>query len=228
LSALSALFFATLAASTLTLFSGCGAAPIKPEKTVTGELGSAKGQWRGKALMRNLQNGKTGTLNIDVVAEEPSHLRLEITGPMSVYVASFALSGNEVRYILAQQKKFVVAPADSDALRELVPIRIAPTELLKVLFDRPLPSATWKCETDPAGVLSMCLHKGGTVKLTWLERKGGYRKFKMESPTGEATLALEESKSKVEQKADVFDLQPPRSFKQENHMPTEATVPAGK
>lgn len=199
----------------LFLLSSCGVFSHKPEKTVVGEVGAAEGQWRSKALVRDRQNGKTGTLNLEILAKEPAQMRMEISGSMGVYLASFALNGNEVRSIISQGKRFVTAPAEPGALRDLVPIRISPRDLVRVLFERPLPEKEWSCERGSDGLPVSCSHKSEQVRLQWEERSEGKRKIRIESPSADVVMVLEESRSKVELKPEMFELNPPPGYKTE-------------
>ncbi len=198
------------------ILAACSSGPIKAEKTVAGLAGNAEGQWRGKALIRNLQTQKSGTLSLEIIAHEPSHLRMEVSGMMGIYLASFALRDTQVQYILAQQKKFVMAPADVNSLHDLVPIRITPQDLMRILFDRPLAKKDWECKLDEVGLPAVCVHAEDVIRVTWLERNGGHRKLKIESSTAEATLLLEESRSKVETKGDVYTLVAPAGYRVES------------
>ncbi|RYZ77120.1 MAG: hypothetical protein EOP05_02920, partial [Proteobacteria bacterium] len=173
------------------LTGACSSLP-KPSKTVSGSAGSAVGQWRGKAALKNLKNGKGGTLDLDLLAQEPDRLRIEALGPMSIHVASVAAKENEVRISLTREKKFVIAAADRNALSRLVPVRVAPSDLLAILFDRPLEGsdATWKCDRskDPQFICT-----AGKAKIERFKDEEGRRKFKFTAPDAEMDLVLSEA-----------------------------------
>ncbi len=195
--------------------TGCQSTP-KSEPTVKGDIGSAEGQWRGKALARNLVTGKSGVLDIEIIAREPNQLRMEITGSFSTPIASIAMNGSEVRYILSQEKRFVSAPAGADTFSRLVPVHIPPAALLAVLFDRDLPAGDWTCDRDAAThLVSFCAYKTEDVGVKWLERNGRNRRLKILSKDAEIELVLDEAKSKVEPGPNVFTLTPPDGYKRE-------------
>lgn len=195
--------------------AGCQSAR-KSEPTVTGSIGSAQGQWRGKALVRNWRQGKNAVLDMDILAREPSQLRMEITGSFGVHVASVALNGGEVSYILTQERRFVSAPATGAALSRLVPVRIPPAALLAVMFERDLPEAEWKCDREAATKLpTFCAHKTGDVAVKWLERNGRNRRLKISAKEADIEMVLDEAKSKVEMNSDAFILAPPNGYKKE-------------
>ena len=90
---------------------------------------------------------------------------------------------------------------------------------MRVLFDRPLAKKDWECMIDEVGLPTVCVHSGDVIRVSWLERNGGHRKMKIESSTAEATLILDESKSKVESSGDVYTLTAPAGYRVENRAP---------
>jgi len=194
--------------------SGCVSVP-KQEATVRGEIGSAEGQWHGKAMVRNIKNGKNGTLELDIIAREPAQLRMEATGSFGVHLASIALNGGEVRYLLPQDKRFVIAPAGADSFSQLVPVHIPPAALLAILFERQLPKEDWLCDFDAAGLAKFCSLRKEDVGVRWLERNGRNRRLKIISRDAEIEMVLDEAKSKVGSSQSIFVLTSPEGYKQE-------------
>ena len=188
---------------------------MRSEKTVVGEQGRAEGQWRGKAMLRDLKKNKSGTLDLDLIAKEPSALRIEATGTMGIPVASVAMSGGEIEILLPQEKKFISSPADRGSLSRLIPVRISPDSLLAVLFDRPLDrEKEWKCERG--GDRSAAQWTCKTADETVIEREaddGDARKFRFSSPTAEMRLSITEAKAKVQATSGLFDLEAPTGYK---------------
>jgi len=197
------------------VFGACQSVP-KSEKTVFGPAGSAIGQWRGKARVRDLRTGKEDIINLDIIAREPSQLRLEVTGAFGVHLASIALNENTVSYILTREKRFISAPADSNAFARLVPVRISPSALLALLFERDLTRMNWTCSVDPStGHFKKCENPQQDVTVTWIAREGRKRRFAISARDTEIDMILDEAKSKVEVGPAAFELTPPKGFKQE-------------
>lgn len=197
------------------LFGACQTIP-KSEKTVFGPEGSAVGQWRGKARVRDLRTGREDIINLDIIAREPSQLRLEVTGAFGVHLASIALNANTVSYILTREKRFISAPADSQAFARLVPVRISPSALLALLFDRDLSRMNWTCSVDSStGLLKKCENPHRDVSVSWLAREGRKRRFAISARDTEIEMILDEAKSKVEVGPAAFELKPPKGFSQE-------------
>ena len=202
-----------LALFSLVSLSGCSSSPTK---TVTGEVGHSEGQWRGRALLRNLKTTKSNTLTIDILAREPSQLRMEISAAFGVRVASLAMNGNDVFVELTQQKRFLTTSATSGGLSRVIPVRIPPKALMAVLFDRPLPKSEWNCDSYIMTKLPVeCEHRTDGVTVKWLERKALTRRIKITTTESEIEMVIDEAKSKVQFNDDAFKLEAPEGFKLE-------------
>jgi hypothetical protein len=198
------------------LTASCATNSIKPS-SVSGPEGAAEGQWHGKALVKNLKTAKSATLTLEILAKEPSQMRMDITGSFGVAVATIVLDGHEVRYLLPREKRFVIAPAASDALGHLIPLKISPQVLLALLFDRRFPAADWKCieVVSQPGVYDECKHLRESLFVKWIDRNGRSRRLKVGTSDAEAEMVLDEVKSKVEVGPDTFKLNAPSGYKQE-------------
>jgi hypothetical protein len=202
---------AALASAAFFIFAACA---VTPEKTVTGSVGSAQGQWLGEAYVKDLKHDRSGTIDLDVVAQEPAHLRLEANGSFGVHLASIAMNDNQVHISLTREKKFIVAPATNEALARLVAVEVSPLDLMNLLFDRELDPRQWNCQrTD--GLVSDCRKAEGSVLIHWDRSDQAQRRWEISSPAAKVQLHLTEAKSKVGFSKDVFTLNPPVDFKQE-------------
>lgn len=179
-----------------------------------GNAGSASGQWRAKALVRNLKTSKSVTLDLDIAAVEPDRLRIEALGPFDTHVASIASRGDTVSIALTRDKKFLRAPADRYALARIVPVRVAPSDLLAVLFDRPLEAnnSGWVCDRSHAPQWTC---QSGTATVARTPDADGRRNFVFTAPDSEMDLVITEAHSAVAPADSSFDLQPPPGFKVE-------------
>jgi len=186
----------------------------KPQKTVMGNAGSAQGQWRGKALIKNLKTEKSATLDLEMVAQEPDRLRIEALGPFSIHIASVAARGDQVRISLTRDKKFLIVPADRHALSQLVPVRVAPSDLMAILFDRPLEAnnSGWKCDHS-ASATWLC--QSGTASVSRQPDEEGRRHFQFFAPDAQMDLVITEAHAETPAGDVAYDLNPPAGFKVE-------------
>jgi hypothetical protein len=181
-----------------------------------GNAGTAQGEWRAKALVKNLKTLKSVTLDLDMVAQEPDRLRIEALGPFSLHVASIASRGDDVRIALTREKKFIEAPADRYALSRVVPVRMAPSDLLALLFDRPLEAdnSGWKCDraSKPA---PEWICQSGTATVARQTDDEGRRRFQFTAPDSEMDLVITEAHAETPPGDTSYTLEPPPGFKVE-------------
>lgn len=185
------------------------------EETVIGQVGSAQGQWRGNAYIVSKKSGKGATLTLEIVAQEPSKMRMEVTGSFGVQLASVAMNDERVTYVLPREKRFVSAPSDSDALIGLIPIRIPPQSLLNLLFDRPLSPREWKCQKNESSGEQRCSHHSDSLVVSWKKEADTRRRFKIGSTDADIDMVIQEAKSNVEIGPDIFQLSPPKGYRRQ-------------
>lgn len=144
-------------------------------------------------------------------------MRIEVMGAFGVHVASIALNGDTVQYLLSRAERFVEAPAEM-SLSGLAPVEVAPADLLRLLFDRPLPESEWQCGTDvPRQRARECVHRSSSLRIEWLERDGGKRRLEIESAQASVEMVLREARSNVEVGPEAFQLRPPPGYKVETY-----------
>jgi hypothetical protein len=177
-----------------------------------GNAGTAQGSWRAKALVKNLKDGKSVTLDLDIVAKEPDRMRIEALGPFSTHVASIAAKEAVVRIALTREKKFIESPSDRYALARVIPVRAAPADLLALLFDRPLESnnSGWQCDhsKDPQWVC-----QSGTASISRQTDDEGRRRFLFAAPEAEMNLVITEARADVPPGDSAYDLMAPSGYK---------------
>jgi len=184
------------------LFGGCVTG--NRQQTITSE--SSSGSWTGKALIENKQSKKSQMVNLDLIAQQPSKLRLEVSATLGVSVATLALKDGVMAYMIPREKKFASGPARPAAFRNLIGIALAPADFMNLLFDRPLDPRVWVCSNE------RCRHDRQDLQIVWKEREGARRLIEISSSKMAVTLRLTESSSKVEPRPEIFELTPPNGF----------------
>ena len=187
-----------------------------------GPAGSATGQWRGKALIvRPAKDGKnqSTTVDLQIVAREPNALRIDVTGPMGLHLASMAANETGVRILLPREKKFLATAKGTDPSRAHAPAlpgQVTPNELLAILFDRPLEREPgWMCSRGGSEIVFSCFDDARNARVIRRASDNGERRFELSDRSSKAELVLYEAKAKVEPVAKTFELQAPAGFKQE-------------
>ena len=170
-----------------------------------------QGSWRAKALVKDLKKNKSVTLDLDLVAQEPDRLRIEALGPFSTHVASIAAKGDDVRIVLTREKKFLEAPADRYALARVMPVRAAPSDLLALLFDRPVEAnnSGWKCDHSKDPEWSC---QSGTATVSRIADDEGRRRFNFATPDAEMNLVITEARAGTPPGDSAYELEAPAGF----------------
>jgi hypothetical protein len=186
------------------------------------------GQWRGQGTATKIKNTDAGkktenwTIGLEIVSRTPGYGRIEVSGAMGIYGGTIAWTENETRILLPSQKKFVIAPNSSRAFQAILPMEVSPTEIEAILFDRDFERDHLKrrgivCKTSEAEGRSKpmketCASESGFS----IERTRGYEvtSFEIKSNDGSRLkMNLKPVRSKVEERAELWALEPPRGFK---------------
>lgn len=172
-----------------------------------------EGQWRAKVLIRDKARNKSHIVYVDVMAVRPEKLRMEVTSPIGIHLASFAMNNGKVEYLLTRRKEFYRGRTSSENLQEVLQMPIDPRLLTKILFDEDLSGQGWQCKRDKKGFLSACEDDGQDLKLTWSNRERSRRTITFFTPKARVQMLLKGFKAKVEAKGNLFRLQAPKNFK---------------
>lgn len=191
----------------LVLLSGCMSAPMKFDK-------QAEGQWQAKALVRDKRAGKSAVVSLDINARQADQkLRMDVTAALGHPVASLVLSGDQMTYVLIENKQYYKGNATASALKPVLSVPLDPKLLYNVMFDVPIEDKSWTCTKDNKGYLSECKDVAGEMTIKWSERKGRRRLINLDHSSGSIQINVSSFQPKVEDRAQLFELNPPKSFK---------------
>ncbi len=108
-------------------------------------------------------------MNVDFFATREKQLRMDITTPVGIHVASVAIDDKNMTYVVPQQKSYYNGPATPQAFAKTLNVAIDPDVLTNILFDLPIEQKGWKCEQD-GDLVSKCTSKA--MKIAWSNRRG--------------------------------------------------------
>ena len=137
--------------------------------------GHRRGEWRGKGLVVDPRDGRQRTVWLDVIAQEPDRLRLDVTATLGTYVGTFVSSDGRFTWLSALEKRFVTGAADSAAARALLRLPIGPGDIIALLFDSPL-GKSWSCSETSASGARRCENAGDQATVE-ISRDGEARKL---------------------------------------------------
>jgi hypothetical protein len=186
------------------------------------------GQWRGQGTAMKIKSSDTGkknenwTIGLEIVSRTPGYGRIEVTGAMGIYGGTIAWTETETRILLPSQKKFVIAPNSPRAFQSILPMEVSPAEIEAILFDRDFDRERLKrrgisCKTSTdegrgKPTKEFCASETGFS----IDRTRGYEvtSFEIKSEDGSRLkMNLKPVRSKVEERAELWSLEPPRGFK---------------
>lgn len=183
------------------------------------------GQWRGQGTATKMKSTESGkktenwTIGLEIVSRTPGFGRIEVSGAMGIYGGTIAWTESETRILLPSQKKFVIAPNSPRAFQSILPMEVSPDEIEAILFDRDFDRDQLKrrgitCKQSNAGkpIKESCTSETGFS----IDRTRGYEvtSFEIKSNDGSRLkMNLKPVRSKVEERAELWSLEPPRGFK---------------
>ncbi len=186
---------------------GCSTQPVA--------YNSAKeqGQWDAKVQIKDFTQQKTNHLSLLVIAENNRFLRMDVTGPMGISIASLLLKGDEVSYAIHNQKRFISGMASEKALVPLLNVNIDPRWLYNVFFDVPFLEKNWSCQKGLDLKIEKCERLQDKFKIQWSERQGENKRVTLSNDNFEVQVLVKDFKTKVQSPENAFTLSPPEGYK---------------
>jgi hypothetical protein len=200
----------TLIKGCLLLYSiflvSCSTTTIRQDQAV-------KGEWEARVLVRDKKQAKTFIVNADFFAEKPGHMRMDITTPLGMHVASIALNDSKMTYIVPQKKAFYEGQPTSQAFAKTLNFALDPKLIMNVLFDQPVDGKGWTCQMD-GSVVSECSQN--TFKISWADRKSKGKTVVINHAQYQIELKFHNFKVPDSLKPEMFTIKKPEGFTRVN------------
>ncbi len=174
------------------------------------------GYWEGKAYVKDLSRGSINQVHWVAFAEWPGKLRMDVQGDFGVNIASITLSENKMQVALFQEKKFLSGNADEHSLTKYTKIAINPYWINNVLFDKSIDNKNWTCVQGADGLPVNCERLQDNFLIQWKDRKGELKRFVMKYKNQEIIFMVTDFKTKVQPKANPYQIAQPSGFEQIN------------
>lgn len=171
-----------------------------------------QGQWKARALIRDKAEAKSHIVNLHFNALNGEKVRLDVTSTLGHHLASLVLNGNEVKYMVIQDKKFYQGRPSPDALQPMVAVPLDPRWLYNILFDKPIAEKNWTCTKDPEGIVMDCNQIRG-LKISWANRRGVQKTVLVEHAKASVQLNFHDFSTKLLNRKNLFELEPPKNFR---------------
>lgn len=181
----------------------CGSAPVRFDQL-------NKGEWKARALIRDKNKRKTNIVYVDMIAERPKNLRMEVTTSFGMNVAVLAMNSETLSLAIVPQRKFFSGKSGAHVLEPLIHISLDPKFLVDFIFDAE-PPAPWKCTRDKNNFLQEC-DLNDAIKVTWSNRELGRKTLDIQSKDHQLQLDLSGFRPNVELNNTTFILEQPGGF----------------
>jgi len=190
------------------LLGGCSSAPLRYEK-----VQGAK--WDARSVVLVKKNKKSNLVHMDILAfQAPDRMRLEVTTPMGIHLASMALKNDEFQVALTRQKSYYVGRASAKTLQPIIGAEIDPRVLLSVLFDRvPDFSQGWECIYGEKGYLESCKNEKESISINWKHRELARKVVEIETEKVNLQVSLKGYEPIDNTEASTFEIALPTGFK---------------
>lgn len=188
---------------------GCHSKPIKPENVMV-----TKGPVRAKAKIqiKDLRKGDVHYIDVDILAQRDQRLRMDLRATLGILVASIAIQGNEIEYVVPQKKTMYSGAVSERSFKPLGSMQIHPKVFYSLIFDEPLHGGDWLCQKDPQGKPAICESQSLNSKVEWNDRNNGQLKVFVSSLTFEMTWILKSAEEDRSLTASDFNLKKPEGF----------------
>jgi hypothetical protein len=174
---------------------------------------ATRGEWEARVLVRDKKQNKTFIVNSDFFAEKPGKMRMDITTPLGMHVASVALDDNKMTYIVPQKKAFYEGRPTPQAFARTLNFALDPKLIMNVLFDQPVEGKNWVCKTEK-DLVSECALKD--FSIVWSGRQ--YREKTVIITHAQFQIELKFHNFKVPDtvKQEMFTIKKPEGFSKVN------------
>ncbi len=172
----------------------------------------SEGEWTAKVLIKDLKKGNSHIVNIDISAIQMQALRMNVTTPAGLHVASLAMNNNDLEYIMVADKKYIHGKAKPKALKPLIEVPMDPEILHNIVFDVPIKHPDWNCSVDDLGFLESCKNLKSNLEIEWSDRAKSTKLVKVTHPSAELQMKFLTFNSPVSNADKVFKLKVPKGF----------------
>ena len=167
------------------------------------------GEWHGKMLITDKETHKQNVVVIDALAEQPGRMRLEVSSSWGIALASVAMNGEQLTYVLPRQHRYVQTTATAESMGRLISIPLDPHVLMAVLFGHTPSGDGWICTRS---MMPVCKNETQAVEIK-MSRDGDGRHLSFDAPHVSGQWNYEPATTKVEFANDTFVLNAPAGYK---------------
>lgn len=165
--------------------------------------------WETKANIKDLKEKKNHNIHLDILTQNQSHLRMEVSALLGYPVASLLVTPNDLKLAIHTQKRFYTGRSDEGSLKGFMNFPIEPKNIIQLVGDQPLKG--WSCDKGLDGLLARCSLRG-EVLVAWTERKANYKRVTIRAPNFEMDWRFESREEVVDPSPQIFVLEPNKNY----------------
>jgi len=195
------------------LLHACSHAPTTSVVKIDSQNYVKQGQWEGKIKIEDLKSGKSDKLDFDLASEDEKATRIEISGLLSVSVASVFWNKDKFQLLSHREKKAYIGNSGSKTLEALIQFPLDPAWVSDVLFDKPL-NQDWLCEKNSENLVNICKHQKLNLNLSWLEKTDTKTYFTFTNETKKVLVLANKISTKVQSQEVLNPITIPSHYKQ--------------
>ena len=172
--------------------------------------------WGAKAQIKEYKTEKVQQVTLDFVAQAAGAVRVDVSGPLGVSLASLVVKNKKIQYVLYRQKSFYEGVANEKALRSVFRMDLDARYLMNICYDLPIQEKGWECQMDQGGRVERCQNLGLGLSVLWSDRDGYKKRVTLSNAEYEVQILYKDYSTKVldesqEQKGP-FQLETPEGF----------------
>jgi hypothetical protein len=160
-------------------------------------------------MIKSLETGEASIVTLDVVAQKPNPMRVEVTSTLGMALASILIRENDIEYIVPKQKRYFSGPISETALQPVLKIKVDPKLLSAALFEQNYPN--WECQATD-GILQSCSTPEG-AKVAWEREAQGTKRVTILAPQFEVQIQVKKYSTRATMPDSALVLKVPESYK---------------
>ncbi len=171
----------------------------------------SKGVWEGKATIKDIANGGSHFVSLDVYAKDSDLLRIEVSALLGIHVASMLVKGPETFILSTREGRFYKGTTSPELFEKLVDVPLSPKILMGLLFKGEVLDENWNC-SGPKSKFK-CFHKNKPLNLDWKKQSLNESKILFASPNASLDMVLHFKPDKDFDETHIANLVVPKNFK---------------
>lgn len=189
--------------------------PVEEPKAIVPKA-SELSLWTAKAQVKDLKTDKSQQVSLDLITMLPNSVRVDVSGPLGISLATLTIQKDQIQYALYRQKSFYEGIANEKAMRSIFRMDLDARHLVNICYDQPILEKGWKCQNGAQGLVESCENIDRGLSVFWKERDGFKKRVVLSNHEHEVQILFKEYSTKVldenSNQKDPFHIEIPEGF----------------